>query len=263
MLLKEKNVVITLIVMCCLLPMLMLFAYIEYLKIGRLSPLFVGKLGLLLALPAVFYLLFLLVSRCLSVLGRIENEADLVRQNLILSKEKKNTSYEWNMGLLRSLEWRTYEELVRDYFELAGFDSKITQDGGDGGVDIVVEKGGKLGYIQCKAWSSKVGVGIVRELFGVMSSDSVERGVLATVEGTTVEARRFAAGKHIMTLNGYDLLTLIKELPEDTQKALLSKTTRKGFSIPSCPACLQKMEKRGTNDWVCASCRTTLKQNLL
>jgi restriction system protein len=46
-----------------------------------------------------------------------------------------------------------------------------TAPGPDGGIDLALRKDGELHLVQCKHWRArKVGVEIVRELYGVMAA---------------------------------------------------------------------------------------------
>ena len=132
----------------------------------------------------------------------------------------KNPSY-WNISLLNDLEWKRFEEVVSDYYRLIGYRSKVTRMGADGGVDIMLyhqqsEKPAIL--IQCKSWSKKVGVNVVRELYGVMAADGVNHGIFATTSDYTNEARQWVAGKNVELLSGSNLVTMFNQLAENQRK---------------------------------------------
>jgi restriction system protein len=77
---------------------------------------------------------------------------------------------------LDGMSWREFEMLVGEGFRLQGY--QVVETGGagaDGGVDLVLTKPGKSGgekfLVQCKQWRAyKVGVDVVRELYGVMAA---------------------------------------------------------------------------------------------
>ena len=61
-----------------------------------------------------------------------------------------------------------------------------------------LRKNGALHLIQCKQWrSAKVGVRVVRELYGVMSAEQAFSGSVISSGVFTQEAKNFAAGKQI------------------------------------------------------------------
>ena len=73
---------------------------------------------------------------------------------------------------LDGISWREFEVLVGEAFRLQGFRVLETGGGGaDGGVDLVLTRGGEKFLVQCKQWKAfKVGVDVVRELYGVMAA---------------------------------------------------------------------------------------------
>ena len=88
---------------------------------------------------------------------------------------------------------------------------KTIRSGPDGGVDLILKKDDQLVLVQCKQWrSQKVGVKIVRELFGVMAASKASRGIIVTCGYFTQEAMDFASGKPIELIGGNALVELIK-----------------------------------------------------
>jgi restriction endonuclease Mrr len=99
----------------------------------------------------------------------------------------------------RSRSPKYAEMLVGEAFRLKGY--RIEELGGrgaDGGIDLVLRKSGKKFLVQCKQWRSyKVGVGVIREHFGVMTAEKADGGFVVTSGRFTAEARVFAKGFHI------------------------------------------------------------------
>ena len=51
----------------------------------------------------------------------------------------------------------------------------------DGGVDLILKKDGSTIVVQCKQWKAwKVGVPIVREVFGVLTARKAQRAIIVT-----------------------------------------------------------------------------------
>ena len=90
-----------------------------------------------------------------------------------------------------TLDSYEFEEFVADVFRRKGFNADVTQKTHDGGKDIVAifEMGGVLytTYFECKRYATDrpVGVNIVRELYGVMERDRVDKGVIVTTSNFT------------------------------------------------------------------------------
>jgi len=181
----------------------------------------------------------------------------------------------WSKELIKTLEWKRFEELCSAYFNAKGYDAKVTKQGADGGIDIQLFKANysttkAFGIVQCKAWNSyKVGVKPIRELYGVMSAESAPLAIFITSGLYTKEAEEFSNGKHIKLITGDLLLELIQTLPEEKQLTLLNQITTGDYTTPSCPSCDIKMTQRtskkgnniGSKFWGCINfprCRSTL-----
>lgn len=80
---------------------------------------------------------------------------------------------------ISGMSWREFEILMAEGFRRRGF--AVTDKGGqgaDGGVDLVLTRGNERFLVQCKQWRAlKVGVSVVRELYGVMSAEGVAGGM--------------------------------------------------------------------------------------
>jgi restriction system protein len=158
---------------------------------------------------------------------------------------------EWSRELIRSLDWKRFEELCAAYFEAKGRKAKVTDLGADGGIDVLLygesdpEK--ILGVVQCKAWKDRpVGVKEIRELLGLMTDADCPLGIYITTSSYTPNAKAFAEGKHIKLMDAGQLLKLIQGLPLEAQTALLQKTTTGDYTTPSCPNCGAKLVSRTT-----------------
>src|ERR1043166_3390102 len=68
---------------------------------------------------------------------------------------------------LRELPWKRFEDLLGEAYRRQGYRVTETLGGGaDGGVDLVLHRGGKITLVQCKRWRAqqRVPVQTVREL---------------------------------------------------------------------------------------------------
>jgi len=56
--------------------------------------------------------------------------------------------------------------------------------GPDEGIDLVLKKNGNTVFVQCKQWrSTKVGVNIVREVYGVMTAKKADSAIVKAGSG--------------------------------------------------------------------------------
>ena len=173
--------------------------------------------------------------------------------------------------------------LVGEAFREQGFTVRETTAGADGGVDLELRKDGELFLVQCKHWrATKVGVTVVRELFGAMAAVGATGAYVVTSGVFTTEARQFADGRNITLVDSdslQDLLgharnskkfhagneepTLNLEPKQDRQRSISDAK-----EPPPCPICNSPMVKRiaqrganvGNTFWGCAKypkCRGT------
>ncbi len=160
---------------------------------------------------------------------------------------------------IQNLSWREFEELVSEAFRRRGYFVLENPDKGpDGGVDIRLRKNGQLVFVQCKHWKSrKVGVKIIRELYGVMTAKKVVHGIVVTFGEFTPDAKAFAKENSIHLVAGNQLLKLVSSVQKN-QKIVETDNTKK---VPSCPKCGKNMVLRtakkgkfaGREFWGCTS----------
>jgi restriction system protein len=138
---------------------------------------------------------------------------------------------------IRALDWRTFEQLVGAMFRSGGYTVSENEGAGpDGGVDLVLRKGTETYLVQCKQWKAfKVGVSIVRELYGLMAAEGAAGGFVVTSGVFTQDAKAFAAHKNIELIDGEGLGAM---LPSPAPVRPLTKES----SI--CTKCKSVMVKR-------------------
>lgn len=190
---------------------------------------------------------------------------------------------------LEGMSWREFELLIGEGFRLQGYQVVEVGGGGpDGGVDLVLSRPGLNGaekfLVQCKQWRAfKVGVNVVRELYGVMAARGAAGGFVVTSGRFTDEAVRFADGRHVSLIDGPKLHVLLRDAKASGasvpamsgMKAAATPTAqlaehpaRTQAPVPDCPVCAQPMQrrvaKRGANAgsafWGCTgypACRGT------
>jgi restriction system protein len=151
---------------------------------------------------------------------------------------------------LRETSWSDFEVLVGEAFRRKGFAVQENMLGGaDGGIDLTLRKDGKLHIVQCKQWrSSKVGVSIVREMFGVMTASNAESVYVVSSGHFTKDAITFAQGLPIELINGEQLLELIADVqntkPLQASVKPVIKLTSEPTNSTTCPKCSSPMVKR-------------------
>ncbi|MDG0834797.1 restriction endonuclease, partial [Pelomonas saccharophila] len=119
--------------------------------------------------------------------------------------------------VLEGMSWREFEMLVGEGFRMQGYRVAETGGGGpDGGVDLVLTRPAKNGtekyLVQCKQWRAfKVGVEVVRELYGAMAARGAAGGFVVTSGRFTEDAVAFASGRNVTLVDGTSLQGLLRQ----------------------------------------------------
>lgn len=183
-------------------------------------------------------------------------------------------------GGLDGMSWREFEMLVGAGFRLQGYTvAENHKPGPDEGIDLILRKSGEQYLVQCKQWRAfKVGVPVIRELYGVMAAKGAAGGFVVTSGRFTAEAEEFASGRNVRLIDGPKLHQLLRQAkgggvvghseddvagrPVDPQPSAAK------LVAPTCPRCAQAMVRRtakkganaGQDFWGCSSyprCRGT------
>lgn len=196
------------------------------------------------------------------VLGAIGSFIKRQKQNHLYAKASTNIP----LHEIGKMSWCEFEQLTAAAFRNQGYLVQDTNDGPDGGVDLILKKDRETFFVQCKHWrSNKVGVQIVRELLGVMASRGATGGFVVTAGEYTKEAKAFAEGRNIELIDG---AALDRWMIQPGEK-MASIDVAEAEATPSCPKCGGKMVRRvarkgptaGKSFWGCSSypnCRGTI-----
>lgn len=149
---------------------------------------------------------------------------------------------------IRELHWLDFERMVGEVFRRQGY--HVEEQGGsapDGGIDLVLYKGGRKLIVQCKRWkNAQVGVSLVRELYGVMTAEKADSCIFISSGTYTADALTFSDGKPIQLIGGEKLASLLREVQttQPSQETVAPSQSKPMSSEPSCPKCGSHMIKR-------------------
>lgn len=177
------------------------------------------------------------------------------------------------LHVLHAMSWQEFEQVVGQHFRSQGY--KVTEQGGagpDGGIDLALARGNERFLVQCKQWrAAKVGVTIVRELYGVMASQGASGGFVISAGAFTADAQAFSQGRNIELIDGGQLARIMRVSGPVVQPSAPAATPVQPSTghIKSCPLCGNQMVARtakrgsnvGQNFWGCRgypACRGTL-----
>lgn len=159
---------------------------------------------------------------------------------------------------IRALPWKKFEELLAEAYRRQGyFVQENSSLGPDGGVDLQLEKGGRVYLVQCKQWrSEKVSVNVIREMFGVMTAQHASGVHVVTSGMFTQEAKNFAADKPIDLIEGNVLVEMIRNV--QVGLASVRSPAPTGRRCPHCDGQLvlrtaHRGDNLGSKFWGCGS----------
>lgn len=176
------------------------------------------------------------------------------------NRRKKLLERQTGLQSIRNMSWQEFEVLVGEVYRRQGYSVRETGGGGaDGGIDLMLSKGGRQSVVQCKRWkTTSISVSLVRELYGVMTGVKANSCIFVTSGSYTTEAKLFAQGKPITLVDGEELFRLVSSVktefnsPPDEESNLIESDTpskiRASSSKRACPACGGTMIKRAVKN---------------
>ncbi|APD87304.1 hypothetical protein BM527_15065 [Alteromonas sp. Mex14] len=211
-------------------------AAITYVVMGHLLPSvetdnqLINMVFKALAIPAPYFALFILFIAPFSFFNA--------------RRKAKQLDAQKSIETIRQLHWRNFEELVAEAYRRQGY--RVTEGGfgADGGIDLELKKGEELILVQCKQWKAqKVGVSVVREMFGVLTASNADKIIVICSGKFTQQAIDFASDKPVTLIDGNELLSLIHEVQTEPKVETVKQNV--------CPRCgselVERQAKRGAH----------------
>jgi restriction system protein len=191
---------------------------------------------------------------------------------IVTTRKRRLLDRQSGIESIRLLSWKEFEELLAESYRRQGYTVRENSSSGpDGGIDLQIRKDGNLYLVQCKQWRSmKVGVKVVREMFGLMTAQGANGVIIVTSGMFTQEAKNFAMGKSIDLVEGNQLAALVRNIQATPTHMMMEE--EKPQSAKQCPQCggnlvvreAKRGEHAGSKFWGCSSfpkCRYTEKFN--
>ena len=81
----------------------------------------------------------------------------------------------------------------------------------DGGIDLKCSNfsTNEKAIVQCKRYSGKVGIGVIRDFYGTLIHSKVDKGFVVTTNDFTKEAKEWSKGKPIVLIDSKKLSDLM------------------------------------------------------
>jgi restriction system protein len=133
-----------------------------------------------------------------------------------------------SLDTIRAMSWRAFEQLIGEAYRRQGFQVTETGQGGaDGGIDLLLRKGGGTTLVQCKHWhSQKVSVNVVREMYGLLAHHGADAVKIICTGVFTADCEAFARGKPIELVDGPTVLELVWSVQAAGPSGSIGTTTR-------------------------------------
>jgi restriction system protein len=129
-------------------------------------------------------------------------------------KRRHLVDQQTSLESLRNTPWKDFEFLVAEAYRRQGYQVEYSLGrGADGGVDLTLRKNGRTSLVQCKQWKVfSVGAPVIREMFGLLTSERADEAIIITPGHFTRDAKSFAEGKPIQLIDGAQLLALVQSV---------------------------------------------------
>ncbi len=223
--------------------------------------------ALIIALSGVGILSGLLLyrwnSRRSSVPNVFENRPD-VRVNATKDPPRSSSSQrpptDDLLAQIRSIDWFQFEKIIGALYKELGF--TVTRRGGanaDGGIDLLLNKGGSRTAVQCKQWRTwKVRERTVREFLGALTHAQIPNGIIVTLCGYTKEAEGLANAHSIEIVTETGLLKLLIAANAANNPEILAALNDNRKFCPKCEAEMRlktarKGKDAGSQFWGCST----------
>ena len=192
-----------------------------------------------------FWLLMLIVWLLTEIIPILIENRRVNKKFLGIGNMRSDREILYNLRHLKPTE---FEDYIANLYSRLGYRTERVGKSHDGGIDVIAVKDGLKHYIQCKKFiTSKVSVGAVRDFYGAMSDRLADgKGIFITTNIFTTEAEKFAETNMMETVDGHELIKLVK-LSENN---VMPATPEFKTEVEKCPKCggelILRHSKRGS-----------------
>jgi hypothetical protein len=137
--------------------------------------------------------------------GRFQAARNAFEARLREAEERERRKH---AAFWQSLSGHRFEHELGRLFKQLGYSVKQTPGSGDGGIDIVLRRGGKTTIVQCKQTKHAVAPAVARELYGALIASNADDGILAVTGGVSSGVRQFIVGKPLRVMDLSEIMRL-------------------------------------------------------
>jgi restriction system protein len=124
---------------------------------------------------------------------------------------RKKALLESSIDVIDHMSGTAFEELLLVHFQAQGYAGTLTQETGDYGADLVLEKAGTRVVVQAKRWKNVVGVAAVQEITAAMKYYGAEKGMVVTNSVFTGNAYQLAQANGIELVDREKLIEMMRK----------------------------------------------------
>ena len=93
-----------------------------------------------------------------------------------------------------------------------GYQAQLTPANGDGGVELMLRRSGRLTVVQCKAHAKKLPIGVARELAASMADFKADEAIIACFEGVTGLVMVYVRDKSMNVITSTQIVDMQRNL---------------------------------------------------
>ncbi len=193
--------------------------------------------------------------------GYLDEDISVGLSELTLDRYLELSNFVLSDEIMSAIEWKRFELLCHLVFRASGFNSRLTGDGADEGVDIRIydkENSTEVLYlVQCKKWNkkSKIDRPLIQQLRGQMAAENVEKGGYCVTSSFTTPAVEFAAASNIELFDQQKIIESFNKFDTTVRAKILKQLLEGDYWTPSCATCGRKFSVRTTRSgkrvWAC------------
>ncbi|GAA6620520.1 restriction endonuclease [Scytonema sp. NUACC26] len=136
----------------------------------------------------------------------------LIITKLLGVELKKAKDVDKALAEIDKISGREFEEFLAKVFKLLGYKVLLTQEKGDFGADLVVQKNSVKTVVQAKRYKGNVGVDAVYQVVGALGYYKADKSMVITNSKFTTAARELAAPNKVQLWDRDDLKSLLEKM---------------------------------------------------
>jgi restriction system protein len=181
------------------------------------------------------YVLWLVASLAIAAVVLYWTTLMVMAVALLRTHRYKLLELHQTMRDIQRMSWHEFEDLVAAFYQTMGYEVEPRggDAGPDGGIDLILRKGGRIWIVQCKHYRSQwIEEPPLRDLLGVVTAERAEGGIFVTCGVFDERALAFAKRNEKLELIAGEQL-----------RDLIAGAVRRRDPDTKCPRCGSRMRE--------------------